>query len=162
MLLLGIMVSKLIKIKIDLPSVKVDLNRIFVHSIKTIVYHTISNRRLILDMLSLTLMIGSFFLKSHTTQRKPNVEAKMCWTCLFHDTQETSSGGWKKTTISINCKGIQLSRNCITLLVQCFSSEWSSFISFISKSYHDLYGNTFHHFFPWYEWKIASIFTQCI
>ena len=44
----------------------------------TIVYHTILNRRLTLDMLSLTLMIGSFFLKSHTTQREPNVEAKMC------------------------------------------------------------------------------------
>ena len=71
----------------------------------TIVYHTILNRRLTLDMLSLTLMIGSFFLKSHTTQREPNVEAKMCWTCLFHDTQETSSGGWKKTQYLLIARG---------------------------------------------------------
>ena len=43
---------------------------------------------------SLTLMIGSFFLKSHTTQRpQGDAEANMCCTCLFHDTQLMLSGG---------------------------------------------------------------------
>jgi hypothetical protein len=37
-------------------------------------------------------------------------------------------------------QGDSTSRNWITSLVQCFSSERSSFISFTSKLYHDLYG----------------------
>jgi hypothetical protein len=31
-------------------------------------------------VLSVSLIIGSFFLKSHTTQRGANVDAKMCCT----------------------------------------------------------------------------------
>lgn len=56
----------------------------------------VSNESLLLTVAlwSLTLMIGSFFLKSHTTQRpQGEAEAKMCCTCLFHATQLMLSGG---------------------------------------------------------------------
>jgi hypothetical protein len=39
-------------------------------------FHVILTR----DVLSVSLIIGSFFLKSHTTQRGANVDAKMCCT----------------------------------------------------------------------------------
>ena len=51
------------------------------------------NWELTLDMLSLILMIGSFFLRSQTTHLAVNVDAKICCTCRFQDTQATSSGG---------------------------------------------------------------------
>lgn len=46
---------------------------------------------------SLILMIGSFFLRSHTTALPLGLaEARMCWTCLFQDTTLISSAGWKE------------------------------------------------------------------
>lgn len=40
-------------------------------------------------------MIGSFFLRSHTTVRPfGEVEANICWTCLFQATPLMSSSGW--------------------------------------------------------------------
>ncbi len=46
---------------------------------------------------SLILMMGSFFLRSHTTAFPLGLaEARMCWTCLFQDTTLTSSAGWRK------------------------------------------------------------------
>lgn len=46
---------------------------------------------------SLILMMGSFFLRSHTTAFPLGLaEARMCWTCLFQDTTLMSSAGWKK------------------------------------------------------------------
>jgi hypothetical protein len=35
------------------------------------------------DVLSVSLIIGSFFLKSQTTQRGANVDANMCWTEIY-------------------------------------------------------------------------------
>ena len=51
------------------------------------------------DMLSDTLMIGSFLRKSHTTQRPAYVDARMYCTCLFHSIHATSSGGCKHTSL---------------------------------------------------------------
>lgn len=46
---------------------------------------------------SLILMMGSFFLRSHTTAFPLGLaEARMCWTCLFQDTTLMSSTGWEK------------------------------------------------------------------
>ena len=46
---------------------------------------------------SLILMMGSFFLRSHTTAFPLGLaEARMCWTCRFQDTTLMSSAGWKK------------------------------------------------------------------
>lgn len=43
---------------------------------------------------SLTLIIGSFFLRSHTVARPLGLaDAKICWTCLFQAMQLISSGG---------------------------------------------------------------------
>lgn len=63
---------------------------------------------LTLDILSLILMIGSFFLRSHTTHLAANVEPRMCWTCLFQDTQATSSGGWTRGVIQTLYAFIQI------------------------------------------------------
>lgn len=50
---------------------------------------------------SLTLMIRSFLRRSHTEAFPPGLaEARMCWTCLFHDTQLMSSTGfWNKNIL---------------------------------------------------------------
>ena len=49
------------------------------------------------DMLSRILMIGSFFLKSQTTQLPACDDARMCCTCRFHAIQATSCAGCKHT-----------------------------------------------------------------
>lgn len=46
---------------------------------------------------SLILMMGSFFLRSQTTAFPLGLaEARMCWTCRFHETTLISSAGWKR------------------------------------------------------------------
>lgn len=51
---------------------------------------------------SLILMMGSFFLRSHTTALPLGLaEARMCWTCLFQDTTLMSSAGWKEEQKSL-------------------------------------------------------------
>lgn len=43
---------------------------------------------------SLTLMMRSFLRRSHTEARPLGLaEARMCWTCRFHDRQPMSSTG---------------------------------------------------------------------
>lgn len=55
---------------------------------------------------SLILMMGSFFLRSHTTAFPLGLaEARMCWTCLFQETTLMSSTGWEKKNI---CKQMTL------------------------------------------------------
>lgn len=48
---------------------------------------------LILDTVSVSFIIGSFFLRSHITHFVEKVEANICCTCLFHETHRISSNG---------------------------------------------------------------------
>ena len=67
--------------------------------LRLIVLLCVTMCKLLLTLLlwSLTLMIGSFFLRSHTVARPLGLaDAKICWTCLFHAMQLISSGGCKE------------------------------------------------------------------
>lgn len=64
-------------------------------------------RELTLLLWSLTLMMGSFFRRSHTVARPLGLaDARMCWTCLFHAMQLMSSRGCHTHN--------SLSQSCIT------------------------------------------------
>ena len=45
-------------------------------------------------LLSVSLMIGSFFFRSQMTHFVENTDAKMCCTCRFQANDKTSSSGW--------------------------------------------------------------------
>jgi len=81
-----------------------------------------------LDMLSLTLMIGSFFLRSQTTQRAVNVEARICCTCRFQLTQATSSGGYNSQTMD-ECN------NTLTLSINSYRDNSFALVPNISVVY---------------------------
>jgi hypothetical protein len=56
------------------------------------------------------LMMGSFFRKSHTTQREENVVANICWTCLFQAIDRTSSAGRLLAPGDIGDEGLFISQ----------------------------------------------------
>ena len=59
--------------------------------------HPSSHMLLTLELVSLTVMTGWFFLRSHTTHLPLGLaEATMCSTWRFHDTETISSGGWRE------------------------------------------------------------------